>query len=74
MKVRLTANATNHGGQVAQSVEQRTENPCVECSIHSLPTTRIRTVVNVFPFRLLDLFKLLAHQRLERRFDLNDSR
>lgn len=27
-----------HGGQVAQSVEQRTENPCVECSIHSLPT------------------------------------
>jgi hypothetical protein len=38
MKVRLTANAANHGGQVAQSVEQRTENPCVECSIHSLPT------------------------------------
>ena len=31
-----------HGGQVAQSVEQRTENPCVECSIHSLPTSRIK--------------------------------
>jgi PEGA domain len=40
MKVRLIAHASNHGGQVAQSVEQRTENPCVECSIHSLPTTK----------------------------------
>src|ERR1700722_1359626 len=38
MKVRLTAHTSKHGGQVAQSVEQRTENPCVECSIHSLPT------------------------------------
>ena len=26
------------GGQVAQSVEQRTENPCVDSSILSLPT------------------------------------
>ena len=42
MKVRLIAHASNHGGQVAQSVEQRTENPCVECSIHSLPTKRTR--------------------------------
>src|SRR5580704_7166345 len=36
------ANASSHGGQVAQSVEQRTENPCVECSIHSLPTKKHR--------------------------------
>ena len=27
------------GGQVAQSVEQKTENLRVECSIHSRPTT-----------------------------------
>src|SRR5579875_1831530 len=32
------------GGQVAQSVEQRTENPCVECSIHSLPTKKLQSV------------------------------
>jgi hypothetical protein len=31
---------SDDGGQVAQSVEQRTENPCVECSIHSLPTIK----------------------------------
>ena len=28
------------GGQVAQSVEQKTENLRVECSIHSLPTKK----------------------------------
>jgi hypothetical protein len=31
--------ASSPGGQVAQSVEQKTENLRVECSIHSLPTT-----------------------------------
>jgi hypothetical protein len=48
MKVRLIANASNHGGQVAQSVEQRTENPCVECSIHSLPTKKARKKTKSF--------------------------
>jgi hypothetical protein len=42
MKVRADATTDcRHGGQVAQSVEQRTENPCVECSIHSLPTSYV---------------------------------
>jgi hypothetical protein len=37
------------GGQVAQSVEQKTENLRVECSIHSLPTTRpTHTTTNFF--------------------------
>ncbi len=35
------ASVFKDGGQVAQSVEQRTENPCVECSIHSLPTNQL---------------------------------
>ena len=36
---RKAARSPHHAGngQVAQSVEQGTENPCVECSIHSLP-------------------------------------
>src|SRR3984957_8525964 len=37
MKVRLFADPHKHGGQVAQSVEERTENPWVESSIHSMP-------------------------------------
>ncbi len=31
------------GGQIAQSVEQRTENPCVPSSILGLATTRMKT-------------------------------
>ena len=37
-------------GQVAQSVEQRTENPCVDSSILSLPTN-LSARVSVEPLR-----------------------
>ena len=36
----LRHDACHPGGQVAQSVEQKTENLRVECSIHSLPTNQ----------------------------------
>ena len=36
-------NATAFGGEIAQSVEQRTENPCVAGSIPALATTSIKT-------------------------------
>jgi hypothetical protein len=39
---------SNFEGQIAQSVEQRTENPCVGGSIPSLPTSG--EAVNKQPF------------------------
>ena len=34
-------NAGSFGGEIAQSVEQRTENPCVAGSIPALATNRL---------------------------------
>ena len=47
-------------GAVAQSVEQRTENPCVAGSIPA-PTTKTSTIVEVFYFNPSYLFVLSFH-------------
>jgi hypothetical protein len=49
------------GGQVAQSVEQKTENLRVECSIHSLPTKKPLTIK---PFLASDLASVILGARL----------
>jgi hypothetical protein len=40
--------------QVAQSGEQRTENPCGECSIHTLPTKILRAICSLRDARNYD--------------------
>ena len=44
----------NFIGQIAQSVEQWTENPCVGGSIPSLPTSQLRIQI-IFAFFVLGL-------------------
>ncbi len=45
MKIRCRSHDGNQIGQVAQLVEQRTENPRVGCSIHPLATISSTTYV-----------------------------
>ena len=42
-------------GQIAQSVEQRTENPCVGGSIPPLATTYYLIITAIYPLYLLSL-------------------
>ena len=53
MKNKYIFAASNQGGDVAQLVEQRTENPCVGGSIPSITTSQIKREVNASLFYLL---------------------
>ena len=52
--------AASAAGQVAQLVEQWTENPCVAGSIPALPTYR-NTLKRLMPFLTRDLDEPLVH-------------